>query len=97
MDVAGPICETGDQFAAQRPLPPILAGELLAILKAGAYGFAMASTYNLRPLPAEVMVDGTRFAVVRPRQDYGDLLGADILPDWKQAAAQAPAKARGAA
>jgi len=98
MDVAGPICETGDQFAAQRLLPPILAGELLAILKAGAYGFAMASTYNLRPLPAEVMVDGTRFAVVRPRQDYGDLLGADILPDWNRAAsAEKPPKARGAA
>jgi diaminopimelate decarboxylase len=98
MDVAGPICETGDQFAAQRPLPPILAGELLAILKAGAYGFVMASTYNLRPLPAEVMVDGTRFAVVRPRQDYGDLLGADILPDWSEAgSAEAPPKARGAA
>jgi diaminopimelate decarboxylase len=98
MDVAGPICETGDQFAAQRPLPPILAGELLAILKAGAYGFAMASTYNLRPLPAEVMVDGTRFAVVRPRQDYGDLLGADILPDWTlETTAEKPPKARGAA
>jgi diaminopimelate decarboxylase len=98
VDVAGPICETGDQFAAQRPLPPVLAGELLAILKAGAYGFAMASTYNLRPLPAEVMVDGTRFAVVRPRQDYGDLLGADILPAWTaDAATQQPPKARGAA
>jgi diaminopimelate decarboxylase len=98
VDVAGPICETGDQFAAQRPLPPVLAGELLAILKAGAYGFAMASTYNLRPLPAEVMVDGARFAVVRPRQDYGDLLGADILPDWTVATAtQQPPKARGAA
>ncbi|MGQ0675507.1 MAG: diaminopimelate decarboxylase [Rhodospirillales bacterium] len=98
MDVAGPICETGDQFAAQRPLPPILAGELLAILKAGAYGFAMASTYNLRPLPAEVMVHGTRFATVRARQDYGDLLGADILPDWSQGTtAEAPPKARGAA
>ncbi len=98
VDVAGPICESGDQFAAQRPLPPVKGGDLLAIMSAGAYGFAMASTYNLRPLPAEVMVDGARFAVVRPRQDYGEMLGADILPDWTAPALGAkPPKARGAA
>jgi diaminopimelate decarboxylase len=78
----GPICETGDSFAAQRPLPPMTAGDLLALLGAGAYGAAMSSTYNLRRLPAEVMVRGDRFAVVRPRQSYEALLGQDQEPDW---------------
>ncbi len=83
VDVVGPICESSDLFAAQRALPPILADELLVLLSCGAYGFVMASTYNMRPLAAEVMVEGDRFAVVRPRQSLDDLLGTDRLPDWQ--------------
>jgi diaminopimelate decarboxylase len=98
VDIVGPICESSDLFAAQRNLPPVVADELLAILSCGAYGFVMASTYNLRPLAAEVMVDGDRFAVVRPRQSYDDLLGADTLPEWMETAdSPAPVRARGAA
>ncbi|MCK6452856.1 MAG: diaminopimelate decarboxylase [Alphaproteobacteria bacterium] len=100
VDVVGPICESSDLFAAQRPLPPVVADELLAILSCGAYGFVMASTYNLRPLPAEVMVDGDRFALVRPRQSYDDMLGADRLPEWMTAPGTGTAvrpRARGAA
>ena len=100
VDVVGPICESSDLFATQRKLPPVVADELLAILSCGAYGFVMASTYNLRPLPAEVMVDGDRFAVVRPRQSYEAMLGADTLPDWMEetgSSAVAPLRARGAA
>lgn len=98
VDIVGPICESSDLFAAQRSLPPVVADELLAILSCGAYGFVMASTYNLRPLAAEVMVDGDRFAVVRPRQSYDDLLGADTLPNWMETAdSPTPLRARGAA
>ena len=83
VDVVGPICESSDLFAAQRALPPVLADELLVLLSCGAYGFVMASTYNMRPLAAEVMVEGDRFAVVRPRQSLDDMLGMDRLPDWQ--------------
>jgi diaminopimelate decarboxylase len=81
-DVVGPVCESGDTFARDRALPSLEPGELVAFLDAGAYGAVMSSTYNLRPLAAEVMVDGARFAVVRDRQSYDALLGAGRLPPW---------------
>jgi diaminopimelate decarboxylase len=82
LDVVGPVCETGDTFAEGRLMPPIQSGELLAFMSTGAYGFAMASTYNSRPLAAEVMVSGDRWQVVRPRQTYDDMFGMETLPDW---------------
>ncbi len=68
VDVVGPVCETGDFLALDRPLPALERGERLAVLGAGAYGFVMASNYNTRPRPAEVMVDGGRWWVTRPRE-----------------------------
>jgi len=81
-DVVGPVCETGDYLALGRPLPPFEQGALMAILTAGAYGAAMSSTYNSRLLVPEVLVNGARYAVVRPRPTYDDLIGLDRLPDW---------------
>jgi diaminopimelate decarboxylase len=81
-DVVGPICESSDTFAAARTLPATQPGDMLAIMTAGAYGASMASTYNLRPLIAEVIVKGGRFAITRPRQTYDDLIGADHSPGW---------------
>jgi diaminopimelate decarboxylase len=63
-------------------MPAIAAGELLAFMSTGAYGFAMASTYNSRPLAAEVMVSGDQWQVVRPRQTYEEMFGMETLPDW---------------
>ncbi|QNT71363.1 diaminopimelate decarboxylase [Defluviicoccus vanus] len=82
VDVVGPICETSDTFAAERPLPPVVAGDLLVIRTAGAYGASMASSYNARPLAAEVMVSGDAFAVVRERETVADLLARQHLPPW---------------
>lgn len=82
VDVVGPVCETGDIFAEQREMPLPAAGDLLALRSAGAYGASMASTYNARPLIAEVMVNGREWAVIRPRQSYEELLGRDRLPEW---------------
>nr|HPI62846.1 diaminopimelate decarboxylase [Alphaproteobacteria bacterium] len=81
-DIVGPVCETGDTFASQRPLPPVQPGDLVAILSAGAYGAAMASTYNSRLLAPEILVKGHQFKIVRPRLNYDTLLGYDQLPDW---------------
>jgi diaminopimelate decarboxylase len=81
-DVVGPICESGDTFTEGRHLPEIKPGELLAFMTAGAYGASMASTYNLRPLIAEVIVSGNRFAITRPRQTYDDLINQDQSPGW---------------
>jgi diaminopimelate decarboxylase len=81
-DVVGPVCETGDTFALQRPLVPPQPGDLMAVLSAGAYGAVMASTYNTRPLVPEVLVDGDRFAIIRPRVGCADLLALDRLPPW---------------
>ena len=81
-DVVGPICETGDFFAHGRPLPPLQAGDLLAIASAGAYGAVMSSTYNSRLLIPEVMVRGTQHAIVRARPSYHDMIALDRLPDW---------------
>jgi diaminopimelate decarboxylase len=82
VDVVGPVCETGDIFAANRALVLPQAGDLLAIRSAGAYGAVMASSYNSRPLLPEIMVHGSDFAVVRPRQTVAELMGQDRLPDW---------------
>ncbi|GIW71832.1 MAG: diaminopimelate decarboxylase [Planctomycetota bacterium] len=76
-DVVGPICETADYLARERPLPEIEAGELLAVFAAGAYGMVMASNYNAQPLPAEVLVDGARARLVRRRQRYDELLAPE--------------------
>jgi len=91
-DVVGPICETGDFFALDRELPVIEQGDLLAVRGAGAYGFVMTSTYNARPRPPEVLVDGDRFAVVRDREAPEDLLrGERVAPAWRGVAAEAGA------
>jgi len=73
VDVVGPICEAADFFAKARALPPVKRGDYLAIFTAGAYGFAMSSNYNARCQPAEVLVDGDTFTVIRKRQSYEDL------------------------
>ena len=72
-DVVGPVCESSDVLGARRRLPPVTPGDLLAVLSAGAYGMSMASNYNSRPRPAEVLVDGARFRVVRDREATEDL------------------------
>ena len=85
MDVVGPVCETGDFLALDRPLPGVLAGERLAVLGAGAYGFVMSSNYNSRPRAAEVLVDGGRWAVVRPRERVAALHESETaIPQWIQ-------------
>lgn len=73
VDVVGPICETGDFLARDRELPPLAQGDLVAVLQAGAYGYAMSSNYNGHLRPAEVLVDGREFQVIRRRQTYADL------------------------
>ncbi|MFN3077103.1 MAG: diaminopimelate decarboxylase family protein, partial [Alphaproteobacteria bacterium] len=84
MDVVGPVCESGDTFAQQRPLPPLAAGDLLAIASAGAYGAVMASGYNARPLVPEVMVKGDRFAIVRRRPAFSEMMALESLADWQK-------------
>jgi diaminopimelate decarboxylase len=82
VDLVGPICESGDTFAVDRPMPALAPDDLVAFRSAGAYGAVMASSYNSRLLVPEVLVDGDRFAVVRPRPSYETLLGADHIPAW---------------
>lgn len=82
-DVVGPICESGDYFAKDRPLAKVAEGDYLALLSAGAYGFAMASNYNSRPFAAEVMVRGRKTALVRQRQPVEQLWASESLPKWK--------------
>jgi diaminopimelate decarboxylase len=81
-DVVGPICETSDIFAADRDLPRLKAGDLVAILTAGAYGAVMSSAYNARPPAAEVLVKGDQWAVVRPRMDDDALVSSERIPGW---------------
>ncbi len=83
-DVVGPICESSDIFAKGRPLPRLEAEELVAFLGAGAYGAVMASDYNTRPMAAEVLVDGGRFSVVKPRIEPAERFSHECLPDWLQ-------------
>jgi diaminopimelate decarboxylase len=81
-DVAGPVCETGDYLALARPLPELRAGDLIAVMSAGAYGAVLASEYNSRPLVPEVLVSRDRYAVTRPRPSYDQMLAAESLPGW---------------
>lgn len=81
-DVVGPVCETGDTFARNRHLPPMDAGDVVAIMVAGAYGFVMASRYNTRALPVEVMTRNGQFKAVRPREDIRDILASETIPQW---------------
>jgi diaminopimelate decarboxylase len=83
-DVVGPICESGDYLALDRELPELVADEYLAVMSAGAYGYTMASNYNSRPRPAEIMVVGGEAKVVRQRETYKDLIrGEKILKELK--------------
>lgn len=79
-DLVGPVCESGDYLARDRDLPDAAEGDLLALMGAGAYGFSMASNYNSRPRPAEVLVSGDRWAVVRERESYTDLVKGELIP-----------------
>ena len=81
-DIVGPVCETGDTFARARPINRVEAGDLMIIRTAGAYAATMGSTYNSRPLAAEVLVNGSDWAVVRDRQPVEALIGGDIIPEW---------------
>ncbi|HWD27091.1 MAG TPA: diaminopimelate decarboxylase [Rhizomicrobium sp.] len=81
-DVVGPVCETSDIFAAERELPELKDGDLIAILSAGAYGAVMASSYNARPPAPEVLVRGAEWSVVRPRMDDDALFGSERIPGW---------------
>jgi diaminopimelate decarboxylase len=95
-DVVGPICESGDFFALDRDLPELAQGDLMVVRGAGAYGFVMTSTYNARPRPPEVLVDGERYAVIREREDPQDLMrGETLQPSW--VIASKPARGKGAA
>ena len=82
IDIVGPVCESGDFFALGREMPEVHEGDLLAIMSAGAYGFVMASTYNSRPLPAEALVRGDKFALIRKRQTWDDLVRGEVDTDW---------------
>jgi len=81
-DIVGPVCETGDYLALSRDMPALKAGDLIAIMTAGAYGAVQANTYNTRLLVPEVLVRGADHAVVRPRPSYEDLIGLDRIPTW---------------
>jgi len=82
MDIVGPVCESGDFFAQDRETPELRAGDLLAVMSAGAYGFVMASNYNSRPLPAEALVRGDKLALIRKRQTIDDLIRDEVDPTW---------------
>jgi diaminopimelate decarboxylase len=79
VDVVGPICETGDFFARDRKLAPLVSGDLVAILDAGAYGMSESSNYNTRLRPAEVLVEGTKSRLIRRRETIADLLAPENL------------------
>ena len=81
-DVVGPVCESGDYLALDRDLPEVAAGDLIAVMSAGAYGAVQAGTYNTRLLVPEVLVKGAEYAIVRPRRTYEELIGLDTLPPW---------------
>ena len=82
IDIVGPVCESGDFFALDREMPEVQEGDLLAIMSAGAYGFVMASNYNSRPLPAEALVRGDKFALIRKRQTWEDLVAGEVEARW---------------
>jgi len=80
--VVGPICESGDVLARDRKLPRVEKGDLIAILDAGAYGFSMSSQYNGRPRCAEVLVSGSKTALIREPESFGDLIARQRVPEW---------------
>lgn len=80
VDVVGPVCESGDFFAQDREITMLTPGDRIALMSAGAYGFVMASSYNARPLLPEVLVDGEKYAVVRKRQTWEDLIRGETIP-----------------
>jgi diaminopimelate decarboxylase len=80
VDIVGPVCESTDAFARNRPFPPVAAGDLVAIMSAGAYGSSQSSEYNSRPRAAEVLVDGSSYTVIRPRRSYDDMLAEERIP-----------------
>jgi diaminopimelate decarboxylase len=82
VDIVGPVCETGDYLALDREMPAVLAGELLAIHSAGAYGAVASNTYNSRRLIAEVLVEGDKHHLIRPSPSYQQIIDLDSLPDW---------------
>jgi diaminopimelate decarboxylase len=83
-DIVGPVCETGDTLATARMLPPCAPGDLLAIRGAGAYGASMSSTYNSRPLIAEVLVDDGRYALIRRGQSFEEMVaGEQAAASWR--------------
>jgi diaminopimelate decarboxylase len=82
VDVVGPVCETGDYLALGRKLPQLAAGDLIAVMTAGAYGAVQAGTYNTRPLVPEVLVKGDQVAVIRPRVAVEDLIALDRPAPW---------------
>jgi diaminopimelate decarboxylase len=82
-DVVGPVCETGDRFAKARALPPLEPGDLVAFMTAGAYGAVLSSQYNSRPLAPEIMVDGARWAVVRRRPSFDDMVASERDVAWR--------------
>ena len=96
-DVVGPVCETGDSFASDRELPPLAEDDLVAFTCAGAYGAVMSSTYNSRLLVPEIFVSEARFAVIRARPTYDELLALDRIPDWLGERESEPPRRRGAA
>jgi diaminopimelate decarboxylase len=81
-DVVGPVCETGDTFARAREMPPLAEGQVVAFRSAGAYGAVMASEYNSRPLVPEVLVQGDRWAVIRARPGFDEMIARDTIPEW---------------
>ncbi|HYW50534.1 MAG TPA: hypothetical protein VE861_08005, partial [Gemmatimonadaceae bacterium] len=84
VDVVGPVCESGDFLALGRSMPDVGAGTLLAVRNAGAYGYVMSSTYNSRPRPAEVLVDGDQWGVVTVRQSLDELVRDEHMnPEWR--------------
>jgi diaminopimelate decarboxylase len=84
VDVVGPVCESGDFLAKDRPMPEVQDDDLLAVMSAGAYGFVMASNYNSRPRVPEVLVQGDRIHVLRVRETYDDLIRGETIPDFLQ-------------
>ena len=80
--MAGPVCESGDFFGKNRRLPALEAGDLLAIMGAGAYGFVMSSNYNARPRAAEVLVHRRRWHLIRRRETYSDLVRGERIPPF---------------
>ncbi len=81
-DIVGPICESGDIFAKSREIKEVKKGEVIAIQSAGAYGFSMASNYNSRPLPSEILIDGNKVALIGKEQSLEDLLSREKIPEW---------------